>query len=97
MEAREFRPDPQPHLRLRGAGGLADSEQGLLAALYEARERYARHLDLPPFRVIANDALVGLARRPPADRAGWAKALSPRARRFLEELLAAARRPEAAP
>lgn len=90
LEMREFRVDPQPWLRLRGARSLPEGPQQALAALHAARERIAQALDLPPYRVIGNDALVAAARRPPRSREGWLRLLSAQARPFADRLAQAA-------
>ncbi len=86
LERREFQADPQPWLRLRGARSLAEGPLQALAALHAARERIAEALDLPPYRVVANDALVAAARRPPRSRDGWLRLLSAEARPFADRL-----------
>jgi len=89
LEEREFRPDPQPWMRLRGARGLGEGARLVLAALHAARERIAATLDLPPYRVVGNDALVAAAQRPPASRDAWLRLMAAEARPFVEGFAAA--------
>ena len=89
LEKREFRIDPQPWTRLRGARTLGDPAQQALAALHAAREKVAEALDLPPYRVIGNDALVAAARRPPLSREGWLRLMTHEARPFVDTFAAA--------
>lgn len=75
-------PDPEGWRRLRGAAALDGPAASRLQALFRWREETARESDLPPFRVLGNDALLELARRPPRDQrelagrpgVGWGKA-----------------------
>jgi ribonuclease D len=90
LEKREFRVDPQAWMRLRGARALAGEQARVLAALHAERDRIARSLDLPPYRVVANDALVAAARRPPATPEAWTRLLAGAARPFAARLAAAA-------
>ncbi len=66
-----FRPKSDPHLRLPGANRLPAAARTRLKHLYEVRERIAESLDLPPFRVLANEVLVAAAKNPPSGRAEW--------------------------
>ncbi|TAH36961.1 MAG: ribonuclease D [Planctomycetota bacterium] len=80
LPARE--PDPEGWRRLKGARAFDGPMAARLRRLWRWREETARERDLPPFRVLGNDALLDLAARPPADvralgtRAGvgWNKA-----------------------
>ncbi len=89
LEKREFRADADAWIRLRGARTLSEDGQHTLAALHAARERIAETLDLPPYRVVANDALVAAARRPPASRDSWLRLVAREARPFVDRLAAA--------
>lgn len=64
--AHEKRFDPEGYRHIKGSRALAPAERAALRALYQLRDRYARALDLPPFKVIQNSVLLELARRPPA-------------------------------
>lgn len=90
LERREFQADPQPWLRLRGARSLSEDPLRTLAALHAAREGIAEALDLPPYRVVANDVLVAAARRPPQSREHWLRLMSAAARPFVDRLMLAA-------
>ncbi len=80
-----------PLLRVKGVDRLPVADLPLLRALLEARDDLARQLDVPPFKVLANDALVAAAQRRPRSvgelaridgaHRGRARALS---RRMLE-------------
>lgn len=65
----ERRFDPEGYRHIKGSRTLAAGELAALRALYQLRDRYARALDLPPFKVIQNSVLLDLARRPPASPA----------------------------
>jgi len=85
---REF--DPEGFRRIKGHRGLALGELAILRALYLARDRWARQLDLPPFKVINNSVLIDLARRPPTTPGTLLRrpGISFRvARRYAEELV----------
>ncbi len=55
--------DPETDWRIKGSNGLAPKERAFLRELWHAREERARALDLPPFRVLHNEALLALSRR----------------------------------
>ncbi len=57
--------DPQGFRRIKGNRELSLQELVVLRALYLLRDRYARELDVPPFKVLNNPVLVDLVRRPP--------------------------------
>lgn len=61
-------PDPWPHLAMRGAQVLDAPAQARLCRLLRWREAQALASDLPKSWVVANDLVLHLARRPPADR-----------------------------
>jgi ribonuclease D len=61
---REF--DPEGFRRIKGSRDLRLRELAVLRALYLLRDRCARELDLPPFKVLNDSVLVDLARHPPA-------------------------------
>ena len=93
--------DPETDWRIKGTNGLAPKERAFLRELWRAREERARALDLPPFRVLHNEALVALARRAAAGERDLA-ALFPRpvpaafAARLREALRAAESLPPSA-
>lgn len=57
--------DPEGFRQIKGSRELSLQELAVLRALYLLRERYARELDVPPFKVLNNPILLDLARRPP--------------------------------
>jgi ribonuclease D len=52
--------------RVSGAGRLAGTPRDRFAALFGWREEEAASADVPPFRIMPNDALLALATTPPA-------------------------------
>jgi ribonuclease D len=64
--AQEKQFDPEGYLRIKGIRELSPEELAVLRALYLLRDRYARTLDTPPFKVINNSVLLNLAHKPPA-------------------------------
>ena len=58
--------DTEGFRRIKGSRELALQDQVVLRALYLLRDRIARKLDVPPFKVLNNSVLIELARRPPA-------------------------------
>jgi len=58
--------DPEGYLRLKSNRDLSAKELSILRSLYLLRDRYARVMDTPPFKVINNSVLVDLALTPPA-------------------------------
>lgn len=65
-ESRDF--DPEGFWRLPGVRDMDDTGRGVLRQLYLFREERARYENRPPFRVISNRALVGLAEQRPQSR-----------------------------
>jgi ribonuclease D len=63
--AKVFNPDD--FWRIRGARNLLPVEQAVLHRLYIFRDRYARKLNRPPFKVINDATLVRLAQDRPSD------------------------------
>lgn len=60
--------DPARMWRLKGVRDLRKDRHGVLAALFEWRDRKGRELDYPPGRLIANQPLVILAAKAPTSR-----------------------------
>lgn len=60
---REF--DPDGFWRIKGIRDLQPAHLVVLRALFLLRDRYAREMDVPPFKVMNNSVLIDLARRPP--------------------------------
>jgi ribonuclease D len=65
---REF--DPEGYLRIKGARLLPADGLAVLRELYLMRDRRARHLDRPPFKVLGNGTLLDLAQRPARSKRG---------------------------
>ena len=63
IQEREF--DPEGFRRIKGSREHTLQELAVLRALYLLRDRYARGMDSPPFKVMNNSVLINLARRPP--------------------------------
>ena len=78
--------------RIKGFAKLPSAVQARAAALAELREELAADLDQPLFKVIPDDAIVGLARSPPADAAAVSRIrrLHPRVRRTAAARILAA-------
>jgi ribonuclease D len=95
--------DPHGWMKLQGSRDLQPPQQAALAALFALRDRHARQLDRPPFKVVSNEAMVKLARALPdsADRLRGMKGISSyvagRMGREILEAFAAARAAGAPP
>jgi ribonuclease D len=105
IAAAEFRErvfDVEGWRRLKGARELDARGRSVLRALWIAREEQARALDLPPFKVLAEQAMVELARiRPASDDAlarvpGVTPSVLRRAGPILRAAIAAGADPEPA-
>ncbi len=93
-------PDPVAFERLKGARALRGADRDRLYSLHQWRDREARALDVPPFKILGNRQLMLLAQEPPADLAelGKTEGIGPRAvRRWGRELLHRLDRPQRAP
>jgi ribonuclease D len=80
-------------MRIKGAGLRTPKERARLFELAEERERLARQLDLPPGRLLGNEALLALSRER-GTREAVARTLGPHAD-HVEAFLAALARAEA--
>ena len=58
--------DEQTYLRIKGAKGLQPRSLAALQLLHRWRETVAEREDKAPFRIIGNDALIGVSRALPA-------------------------------
>ena len=82
--------DKKGYLRIKGAKQLSPKGLAVLRELYLVRDKRARQIDRPPFKVLGNGTLLELARRPPSsrrsllDRKGITELV---ARRFGPEIL----------
>ncbi len=57
--------DPEGFRRIKGNRGLPLRDQAVLRALYRFRDKAARRLDVPPFKLLNDPVLLDLARRSP--------------------------------
>jgi ribonuclease D len=58
--------DPEGFRNIKGSRGLPVSQRAALRALYVLRDRFAREMDVPPFKVMNNAVMVSLVQSPPA-------------------------------
>jgi ribonuclease D len=86
-------------LRLRNIRDLGPRQLAALREVHAWRDRVARERDVAPFRVVSNDALVGIARRMPDSPAELATAdgVDAAATRNARDLVAAVQRARALP
>ncbi|MCP4004338.1 MAG: ribonuclease D [bacterium] len=63
---REF--DKQGYMRIKGARKLDPRELAIMREVFMMRDKRARMLDRPPFKVLGNGTLLDLAQNPPATR-----------------------------
>jgi ribonuclease D len=68
---REF--DEQGYLKIKGANRLSPRELAVLRELYLMRDRRARALDRPPFKVLGNGTLLELSQNPTSARRALAR------------------------
>ncbi len=88
LQEKEF--DPEGFRRIKGSRELPLQELAVLRALFLLRDRYAREMDAPPFKVLNNSVLIDLARKPPRSALEMFKrpGISYRvARKFATEIL----------
>ena len=93
-------PPGEAYLRLKGARTLKGHQLAVLRELFAWREETAAQLDRAPFRVLMNEALLGIAKAMPADEIALRelKVLSPeQLRRRGGDLLQAVARGVRAP
>jgi ribonuclease D len=57
--------DTEGFRRIKGCRDLSPQELVVLRSLYIFRDRIARELDVPPFKVLNNSVLIDLAQKPP--------------------------------
>ena len=60
-------PDPLVFERIKGGRGLRGEARDRLFSLHQWRDRRARSLDVPPFKVLGNKPLLAMAEQPPTD------------------------------
>jgi ribonuclease D len=58
--------DPHAWIKIDGARELGPVQQAALARLFALRDRHARALDRPPFKVVSNDTMVRIVRAMPS-------------------------------
>ena len=86
--------DPEMFWTIKGARDLTPREAAVLRELYAMRDRRAREADLSPFRIIADEALLALAKKRPAGSAelNGIRGVTPLVRRRIgSEILQAVR------
>jgi ribonuclease D len=86
--------------RIKGARALRGAHRDRLFTLHRWRDRQARSLDVPPFKILGNQQLMTMATEPPEDldELNEVQGVGPRAvRRWGRELLHHLRRPKSAP
>jgi ribonuclease D len=87
--------DKLGYLRIKGARGMTPESLGVLRELYLVRDRRAREIDRPPFKVLANRTLLEIAETKPHTEAQLAavKGVTELVlRRFGREVLSAVER-----
>ncbi len=87
-------------LKAKGAVELSPRDLAVLRELFQLRDEWSRKADLPPFMVAADEALVAVAVRRPANQPSLARVPRLPARlkdRRAADVLAAVRRGEAVP
>jgi len=92
-EPRAF--DPEAFWSLKGARDLLPRQASVLRELFVMRDEQARQGDVPPFRILSDEALVALARRSPQEGTDLQgiKGVTPLVRRRIgAEVIAATRR-----
>lgn len=61
--------NPEEFWGIKGARDLESASAAVLRELFVARDQRARGADLPPFRIVSDEALLALARRLPREAA----------------------------
>jgi ribonuclease D len=93
-------PDPLIFERIKGGRGLRGEARDRLFSLHQWRDRQARSLDVPPFKVLGNKPLLAMADQPPSDleELGKVGGVGQRAvRRWGRDLLRLINHPRRAP
>jgi ribonuclease D len=92
--------DPEDFQRVKGAHHLAEREQAILRELYIWRDQESRRRDRPPFKVLGDRVLIGLAQARPrgSDALARVNGMKPyHVRRYGERILRAVQRGMHAP
>jgi ribonuclease D len=87
--------DPEDFRRIKGAHHLTAREQAILRELYMWRDQESRRRDRPPFKVLSDRVLIGLAQARPrgSDTLARVDGMKPyHVRRYGERILRAVRR-----
>jgi ribonuclease D len=87
--------DPEDFRRIKGAHHLTAREQAILRELYIWRDQESRRRDRPPFKVLSDRVLIGLAQARPrgSDTLARVDGMKPyHVRRYGERILRAVRR-----
>jgi ribonuclease D len=79
--------DELGYLKIKGARALDSTELSILRELFLVRDKRARELDRPPFKVISPRTLLDLSTRPPRDLRSLSqmKGIGEQTSRFLGE------------
>jgi len=87
---------PDEFLRIKGARKLSLHEMRVLRELFVLREEHAKNRDLPPFKVLAPQAMLELAHAQPSSMRALERLVPPGVQRRLgAEILAAIQRAKA--
>jgi ribonuclease D len=94
LEPARRRADPEIYQRIKGAGRLAPRGLAVLRELHAWREGQAEATDVPPFKILGNEALLALSDGPPRslEELGRVRGVLPRLRGQAPALLAAVAR-----
>jgi ribonuclease D len=93
-------PDPLAFERIKGGKALRGGARDRLFTLHRWRDRKAQSGDIPPFKILGNKPLLGIAENPPTDfeELGAVEGVGPRAiHRWGRQLLRLIHRPQRAP
>jgi ribonuclease D len=96
----ERAPDPDAFLGVKGARELSPRGLASLRELWALRESLARAADRPPFKILSEEILLGIARHAPRDGAALSAVPGVTSRvlgRWGRELIAAVERAESLP
>ena len=101
LELVEYRPpEPRTVWQMKQIRSVPANDMGVLKAVWDWREKFSRHAERPPFKVLGEDSMVAIAQRRPQslDALREIPGLSVRqVERFGKELLAAVRLGEEQP
>ncbi len=93
-------PDPAAFERIKGARALRGLERDRIFTLHGWREGRARSQDVPPFKILGNQALIAMSQKPPEDLDALGKVDGVGAhavRRWGRDLLRLLQKPKSAP